>query len=157
MFSMLLYFKYYEQLHSKDNLSTLKSYFLEQLWTSGFWSPVISIKKSIVTVADCRQPLTVVRKSSVLDLAWFLDLALSANNSPVQFFKGFMLMFILLRKNYVFDSSERCIKFMLWKIMLFRDCWGFLCEAVLLYSMLSIWYLQITFLISCLAQWRKRR
>ena len=155
MFSMLLYFKYYEQLHSKDNLSTLKSYFLEQLWTSGFWSPVISIKKSFVTVADCRQPLTVVRKSSVLDLAWFLDLALSANNSPVQFFKGFMLMFILLRKNYVFDSSdryasERCIRFMPWKIMLFWDCWFFLCEAVLLYSVLSIWYL----LISCLAQWR---
>ena len=84
-----------------------------------------------------------------------LGSSLSANNSPVQFFKGFMFIFILLRENYVFDSSERyaserCIKFMPWKIMLFWDCWFFLCEAVLLYSVLSIWYL----LISCLAQWR---
>ena len=106
MFSMLLYFKYYEQLHSKDNLSTLKSYFLEQLWTSGFWSPVISIKKSFVTVADCRQPLTVVRKSSVLDFAWFLDPACLRITPPYNFLKVLCLyLYCYVKTMYLIPAN----------------------------------------------------
>ena len=52
--------------------------------------------------------------------------------------------------------SERCIKFIPRKIMLFWDYCLSLCKTALLYSVLSIYYLKITFLLSCLA-WRRKR